>query len=202
MNKGKFFVLEGLDGAGKSHMSKLLAEYLRNETEVIVYREPGSTDVGEKIRSILKSDEGERPNVTTETLLMFASRAQLVEKIIEKLDAGITVICDRWHFSTYAYQCGGKDFPVWAYNYLLPMLGLDKLKPDLVIYMKNSGEEKEPDDVQEKEWLPIRDKIGKAYDTIFLNDHRLTPKHLLCIDRNGHTPEQDLATIVQYLKQI
>ena len=74
---------EGIEGAGKTTQIKLLEDYfLKNNKEVLLLREPGSTDIGEEIRNILLSNNNQISN-NTELLLMFAARAQLIDKIIK-----------------------------------------------------------------------------------------------------------------------
>ena len=107
---GKFIVLDGGDGCGKSTQAKMLTEYIQSKgAEVVSFRDPGDTLIGEKIRDILldKANVGMGDNV--EVLLYMASRAQLwIEKISPALKAGKCVVMDRWLSSTCAYQgCAG-----------------------------------------------------------------------------------------------
>ncbi len=97
-----FVTLEGVDGAGKSTQAKLLAEALGADT--LLLREPGGTDLGERLRSILK-DPAVEMTATAELLLFCAARAQLVRSVIRPaLEAGRSVVCDRFVDSTVAYQ--------------------------------------------------------------------------------------------------
>ena len=106
MDKGLFITFEGIDGCGKSTQIKLLTAYLRDVGKpCLLVREPGGTGIGEKIRSILLDKENNEMSPAAELLLFEAARAQIVdEKIRPALDAGITVICDRFYDSTFAYQ--------------------------------------------------------------------------------------------------
>ena len=103
---GKFIVIDGPDGAGKSTQSQMLKDYLclqGVQTELV--RDPGGTSIGEQIRAILLDNSNTAMSVRTETLLYMASRAQLYhEKIGPALAAGNCVLSDRWVSSTYAYQ--------------------------------------------------------------------------------------------------
>ena len=103
---GKFIVLDGPDGAGKSTQTQLLAEALENRGQAVVtVRDPGGTAIGDKIREILLDNAHAVMAVNTEVLLYMASRAQLyAEKIRPALDVGQCVISDRWLTSTLAYQ--------------------------------------------------------------------------------------------------
>jgi dTMP kinase len=107
---GKFIVLDGPDGCGKSVQVKLLADWLTNHgIETVVFRDPGTTDVGEKIRQILLTPGHAAMSTRTELLLYMAARAQLwQEKISPALKENRCVILDRWLSSTCAYQgCAG-----------------------------------------------------------------------------------------------
>jgi dTMP kinase len=106
MYSGKFIVLDGPDGCGKSSQSKLLADWLTaNGAEVVSFRDPGTTAIGEKVRKILLDTANEGMCVRTEMLLYMAARAQLwAEEIKPALENGKTVVLDRWVSSTCAYQ--------------------------------------------------------------------------------------------------
>ncbi|MBI4713398.1 MAG: dTMP kinase [Planctomycetes bacterium] len=105
MAKGKFIVIDGLDGSGKTTQVKLLSRHLVSRGyPVVEIREPGSTALGEKIRRILL-DRASRMSVETEMLLYMASRAQLVAEIIRPaLAKNKIVIADRFTSATIAYQ--------------------------------------------------------------------------------------------------
>jgi len=103
---GKFIVLDGPDGCGKSTQAKLLAGRLKKQgVAVEMFRDPGGTTIGEQIRKILLSPKNTKMNTRTELLLYMAARAQLwAEKIAPALQKGKCVILDRWLSSTCAYQ--------------------------------------------------------------------------------------------------
>lgn len=104
---GKFITLEGVDGAGKSTHISWIAEHLRQDgREVVVTREPGGTPLAEKLRALVLS---EPMDPLSETLLMFAARADHVQQVIlPALTRGAWVVCDRFTDATAAYQGGGK----------------------------------------------------------------------------------------------
>lgn len=111
MKSGLFITFEGSEGCGKSTQIGLLEERLKEEgREVLRLREPGGTELGEKIRNLFQHDEaGEGMSPETELLLVNASRAQLVrEKIRPALERGAIVLCDRFYDSTVAYQGYGR----------------------------------------------------------------------------------------------
>jgi dTMP kinase len=103
--KSRFIVLDGPDGCGKSTQTAMLADYLAKQgVSVSVFRDPGSTKTGEKIRKILL-DVQNHISDRTELLLYMASRAQLwAESIGPGLEKGDCVLLDRWLSSTCAYQ--------------------------------------------------------------------------------------------------
>ncbi len=103
---GKFIVLDGPDGCGKTTQVKLLADWLKEQgVEIETFRDPGDTDIGEKIRRILLNPDHTAMNTRTELLLYMAARAQLwAEKIAPALKENKCVILDRWLSSTCAYQ--------------------------------------------------------------------------------------------------
>jgi len=108
---GKFITLEGVDGAGKSsHLAFVADFFAARASHVVVTREPGGTDLAEKLReAVLKESMG--PLV--ETLLVFAARADHVSRVIRPaLQAGSWVVCDRFTDATVAYQGAGKGIPL------------------------------------------------------------------------------------------
>ncbi len=108
---GKFITFEGLDGCGKSTQLEKLAEVLRAQgIDVLTTREPGGTEIGERIRTVLLDSRTAGLDPWAETALMFASRAQqIAQVIVPALDSGRWVLCDRYTDSTEAYQGGGRQ---------------------------------------------------------------------------------------------
>ncbi|MDI6732872.1 MAG: dTMP kinase [Planctomycetota bacterium] len=106
MRRGKFIVIDGPDGCGKSTQAGLLEKYLRSKGySVLVARDPGSTSISENIRKILLNPRYKEMTSLTEMFLYFASRVQLVEEVIRKaLQDNKIVICDRFLSSTIVYQ--------------------------------------------------------------------------------------------------
>jgi dTMP kinase len=129
--RGKFITFEGIDGAGKSSHVGWLAELLRQRgLAVHVTREPGGTELGEKLRELLLHHS---MHLETETLLMFAARREHLAELIEPaLARGDWVICDRFSDATYAYQGGGRglerhklqQLEQWVHGHLQPDLTL------------------------------------------------------------------------------
>jgi dTMP kinase len=104
--QNKFIVLDGPDGCGKSTQAEFLVKWLEGQgVSTSRFRDPGDTDIGEKIREILLNPEHLAMDTRTEMLLYMAARAQLwAEKIAPALKANRCVVLDRWLSSTCAYQ--------------------------------------------------------------------------------------------------
>ena len=109
--QAKFITLEGVDGAGKSTHMQFIADAVAAASgrHAIVTREPGGTDLAERMREAILE---EPMDALAETLLVFAARAHHVRKVIRPaLESGSWVICDRFHDATFAYQGAGKGVP-------------------------------------------------------------------------------------------
>ena len=109
-----FISFEGIDFSGKSTQIELLKDYLVDHNKKVeILREPGGTEISEKVRKILLDNKNEKMIAEAELLLFSASRAQLVrEKIRPYLDKGIYVISDRFHDSSTAYQGYGRGISI------------------------------------------------------------------------------------------
>ncbi len=111
---GKFIVFEGVEGAGKTTQIHQTAEWLQScysDKTIIITREPGGTELGQKIRQLLLTDLDSEIGNRTELLLYAADRAQHVESVIRpQLEQGNLVLCDRFTDSTIAYQGYGRGF--------------------------------------------------------------------------------------------
>lgn len=125
--KGKLIVIEGTDGSGKSTLAKRICKNFN----AVYYREPGSTDVGSKIRDILLHQSVCQQ---TEALLFAASRQEFVNReLIPALESGKNVVLDRYYYSSVIYQGLGEGNDV---NWIKEINCIDKLPdPDLVIVL-------------------------------------------------------------------
>jgi dTMP kinase len=114
MSRGKFITIDGLEGAGKSTQIDFIKKYLSDRNQdVFLTREPGGTDLGERLRALLLDKNIDAMNPDTELLLMFAARNEHVKKVIvPKLEQGVWVISDRFTDASYAYQGGGRGIPL------------------------------------------------------------------------------------------
>ena len=110
MQKGKFITIDGVEGAGKSTQIDFICSHLaKRNIKVVLTREPGGTELGEKIRDLLLSTETKSMHSDTELLLMFAARNEHIKtKIMPTLEQGHWVLSDRFTDASYAYQGGGR----------------------------------------------------------------------------------------------
>lgn len=114
MKTGKFITIDGVEGAGKSTQIKFICDYLQAKgINVVLTREPGGTDLGEKIRELLLSTQTQSMHNDSELLLMFAARNEHIHhKIIPALERGDWVLSDRFTDASYAYQGGGRGLDI------------------------------------------------------------------------------------------
>ena len=135
-----FISFEGIEGSGKSTLMAAVERALRAEGhEVVVTREPGGTPAGDAVRRIFL-----QPNLSihplTETLLINASRAQLLADVIRPaLPRGAVVLCDRYVHSTLAYQGYGRGLPIEMVRAICDA-ATDGLMPDLTVLVDISYE--------------------------------------------------------------
>ena len=137
MNKGKFIVVEGIEGAGKSSAICVIEAVLnKHDIPFIKTREPGGTPLAEALRDIVKSaSHDEELTQETELLLMYASRSQLLaNRILPALAQGTWVIGDRHDLSSRAYQGGGRQFDDRIMNAIADVT-LKGFTPDLTLYL-------------------------------------------------------------------
>ena len=173
MKRGLFITFEGPDGAGKSTQIENLRKYLDElGLESVFTREPGGTDIGEKVRNILLDPGNKGMGSKTEALLYSASRAELVEKVISPaLEQDKVVVCDRYIDSSLAYQGYGRGLgalKVFGIN----QFATEDLMPALTIMMlldPDQGRARlDPDDLDrlESEDLEFREKVLEGFANI------------------------------------
>lgn len=128
---GLFITLEGMDGAGKStHIPTILQMLASRGREVVSTREPGGTLLGEELREILLHRE---MHVETESLLMFAARAEHLQQVIlPALQRDAIVVSDRFTDASYAYQCGARGLPLHKMQQLEQWVQ-GELQPDVTL---------------------------------------------------------------------
>lgn len=143
MSIGKFIVIEGIEGAGKSSAIEVVKNTLEEYQQAyITTREPGGTLLAESLREIVKSaDHNETVTQETELLLMYAARSQLLaNRILPALNEGKWVIGDRHDDSSRAYQGGGRQFDDNVME-MIAKVTLKGFKPDLTLYLDISPEQ-------------------------------------------------------------
>lgn len=136
MSRGLFITIEGIEGVGKStNMEYVHQSLLAAGIEVVLTREPGGTELSEKIRGLLLDHRNQSMVEDTELLLMFAARAQhLAEVIKPALTQGKWVLCDRFTDATYAYQGGGRGIDIERIAQLEQWVQAD-LRPDATLLL-------------------------------------------------------------------
>lgn len=181
-----FISLEGVDGSGKSTQAGLLAAALGEETVAI--REPGGTEAAERIRELL-ADPAVPLEPLAELLLFLAARADLTERTIRPaLEAGRTVVCDRFSDSSVAYQGAARGLGVGE------VIGLcdtatDGLWPDLTLLLKVDPEvglgRADGEDRFEAEGLELQRAVAEAYEEIAI----IASDRVVVVDAAGTVDE-------------
>ena len=142
MERGRLIALEGPDGSGKTTQIELLEKYLKEiGYEVVRTREPGGTEISEKIRAIILDNDNFNMSYMCEALLYAASRAQLVNEVIKPaLGLGKMVICDRFVYSSMVYQGIGRGLGMERIK-SINEAALDGLEADLIFMITIPYEE-------------------------------------------------------------
>jgi len=185
MKKGLFITFEGIDGSGKTTQVMEFIRRLKNDSvPFLLFREPGGTKIGEKVREILldKSNTGMRP--ITELLLYSASRYQLTyQSIIPALETGKIVICDRFYDSTTAYQGYARGIDL-SFIERLNSVATESLVPDLTFFLDISLLEREKRirdkdlDRLEQEDIEFQKRVREGFFTIAKKE----PERVVIID--------------------
>ena len=169
--QGAFITLEGIEGAGKSTCMEFAARFFRQAGKMLIEtREPGGTELGERLRELLLGHRHTGMAVDTELLLMFAARAEHLErKILPALQEGRWVLCDRFTDATYAYQGGGRGISPERIR-VLEQWVQKGTRPDLTLLLdlppqlglERAGQRSSPDRF-EKETLAFFERVRGAY---------------------------------------
>lgn len=197
--RGRFVVLDGPDGCGKSTQVRLLAEWLHERGKMVTaYRDPGTTAVGEKLRSILLDSAELKIPANVEALLFMAARVQLwQEHIAADLATGTWVVMDRWISSTCAYQGFAGGFGIEK----VIQLGQDCLPrvwPDLTIVLDidtetAAGRMDRALDRMEQKGREYHAKVREGFLTLV----RMQPEHVKVVDA-----AQSIEVIQQQVQRI
>lgn len=204
MKKGFFVTIEGCEGVGKSTLLRGLKDYLETAGRDAVFtREPGGTEVAERIRAVILDPENAAMTPTAELLLYAAARAQHTEeKIIPAVRDGKLVICDRYSDSTLAYQSYARGLDRGE------CLAADEIarrgvKPDLTVFLDLSPERgfarkggADKGDRLEREKIDFHERVYAGFRAIAESD----PYRVVAVDASK-SKEEVLAAVVSLLKE-
>lgn len=204
MRKGFFVTIEGCEGVGKSTLLRGLKDYLETAGRDAVFtREPGGTEVAERIRAVILDPENAAMTPTAELLLYAAARAQHTEeKIIPAVRDGKLVICDRYSDSTLAYQSYARGLDRGE------CLAADEIarrgiKPDLTVFLDLSPERgfarkggADKGDRLEREKIDFHERVYAGFRAIAESD----PDRVVAVDASK-SREEVLAAVVSLLKE-
>ncbi|MDB4139406.1 dTMP kinase [Candidatus Thioglobus sp.] len=193
MNKGKFITIDGVEGSGKSTQIDHICSYLqRKGIDVVRTREPGGTDLGEKIRSLLLDVDNKEMHSDTELLLMFSSRNELIQnKIIPALNKGSWVVSDRFTDASFAYQGGGRMLDLNRISKLESWV-LGEFQPNLTLFLDVSVDV----GMQRVEARAAKDRIEleeraffERVRSVFIDRSKSYPERIKLIDASGSISE-------------
>jgi dTMP kinase len=188
---GRFVVLEGLDGCGKSTQARRLVARLRRAGRDVVHaREPGGTPAGERVRALLLDPALGEVEPLTEVLLYQAARAELTARVLRPaLARGAVVVCERWHYATSAYQgaAGGAPAEVVRRSSALATGGLE---PDRAVLLDAPATALEarierPRDRIESRGDAYRERVAAGFRALFAAD----PDRLRVVEARGTADE-------------
>ena len=193
MSKGKFITIDGVEGAGKSTQIDLICSYLhRKGIEVVRTREPGGTDLGEKIRSLLLDVDNKEMHSDTELLLMFSSRNELIQnKIIPALDKGHWVVSDRFTDASFAYQGGGRMLDLDRISKLESWV-LGEFQPDLTLLLDVSVDigMTRIEARAAKDRIELEERVFfERVRSVFIDRSKSYPERIKLIDASGSISE-------------
>jgi dTMP kinase len=194
----RYVAFEGVEGSGKSTIARLVAAYLSDAGERVVHvREPGGSEVGEKIRDVLLTmDHDVAPRA--EAALFAASRAQLISEYVSPgLADGAWVISDRTAYSSLAYQAGGRGLPheeVWTLN----DIALGGVWPDVVVLLRlepgaGLGRQLDADRIG-NEGVEFHQKVAEAFDRLAAGE----PDRFVVVDAS-RSVEEVLESVIEGL---
>jgi len=195
-----FITFEGIEGSGKSTQIKLLGENLTQRGyKVKIVREPGGTELGEKIRNIFLSSSEEKIDPFSEVMLLYASRKNLDVNVIRpNLQANNIVIADRYSDATIAYQSHGKGLDAQVIKHIHNFANISN--PNLTFYIdinenlskqRISGREI---DRMEKESLEFFSRVRSGYLEISRNNNRV---HIIDGEKSIDQISIDILKIVE-----
>lgn len=172
--KGKFITFEGIDGCGKTTISREIKKQLEKEGYEVVYsREPGGIMIAEEIRKVILDPKNQAMEGRTEALLYAASRRQhLIEKILPALDAGKIVLCDRFIDSSLAYQGYARGIGINAV-YQMNAFAIEGHMPDVTLFLRIDVQtglarmsQRNGKDRLEMEGSSFQEKVYEGYEKV------------------------------------
>lgn len=199
-----FITFEGNNGVGKTTQILLLRDYLeKNGAKVLISREPGGTEIAEKIRSILRSNDVDK---TTELLLLFAARNEHFKRFIQpNLDAGRTILCDRFYDSSLVFQGVMNGIDIEQIMLLKEMV-LGDFEPDLTFILDLSYESAARRVTERGESGDKYDFIQKEKFELMRNAYKRLAKIFSdrCVIIKGNAPQNSVheAIINKYAESI
>ena len=207
-----FITLEGIEGSGKTTQIGRLVKYLQDRgIECVATRQPGGTLIGKTIRSILLDPANNALKPMTELLLYMADRSQHIFEMIKPcLEAGKTVVCDRYFDATVVYQGFARGLNIEMIGQLHKLL-FDDLKPDVTLLLDlapqvglerarqqlNTGQRSGDESRFEAETLAFHEKVRAGY----LELARLEPDRFKIIDA-AQTQDQVFAVISEVVSSL
>ncbi len=197
---GKFITLEGIEGVGKTSNLQFIQTLLEAAGHAcVVTREPGGTSLGEALRGLLLSHSDENMSADAELLMMFAARAEHLNKVIRPaLDNGQTVLCDRFTEATYAYQGGGRQLSIDKIKDLEQWVQAD-LRPDLTVILdapvevgrERAGKRSAPDRIETE-----KDDFFQRVRNTYIDLSKKHPERICLIDASV-----DLESVQQQIRE-
>ncbi|MCU4414496.1 dTMP kinase [Acinetobacter sp. WU_MDCI_Axc73] len=198
-----FISFEGTEGVGKTTLIRKIYEYFERQGEhLVLTREPGGTPLAERVRDLLLAvNHEEKMAHDTELLLIYAARAQHIQQvIIPALDAGKTVLTDRFTDASYAYQCAGRGLSKEKLN-ILNQTFVSQM-PDITFWLDapielgmSRARERGALDRFEQEKVDFFERVRQGYHEL----HQLYPERVKRLDAT-QAPEQVFEDALIYLK--
>ena len=200
-----FITLEGIEGSGKTTQIRHIAEYIKSKgQDCVITREPGGTDIGKKIRTILLDSNSKGLDPSAELLLYVADRIQHVNEVIHPaLSLGKIVLCDRYFDATVAYQGFARGIDMDLITMLHKKV-VENLRPDITILLDlpaekglkraweqiNNGARTSAETRFEEEKITFHENVRAGY----LELARMEPERFRIIDaaRNEKTVKEDI----------
>lgn len=203
--KGKFITFEGPEGVGKSKQLNMFCKYLEdNGIKYLLTREPGGTEISEKIRNIILDKDNEKMTDECEALLYAAARAQLLKEVIEPaLNRGELVISDRYIDSSFAYQGYARGLGV-EFIESINSYAIKNFMPDYTVFLSLTPEEAfkrkggvDKGDRVELSGMEFHQKVYQGY----LELAKKYTDRILVIDASGER-NQTQSKIISALKNV